>query len=91
MSKDTGRKTGHDPAPPKENREMYGEIAALVAALAQAFAIKDSDAAAAVESGAMTLGFAEDANGNRYMAAAYQGKEARVYQDAIKHPSQQPT
>jgi hypothetical protein len=79
----------HPPAtaPGKDTdpREMYSEIAALIAALAKSFAIKDSAAAAAVESGAMALEFARDANGNRYVAATYDGKLARVYQGAIKH------
>jgi len=84
-----------DPSPPKPStttqdkdsdaREMYAEIAALIAALAKSFAMKDSAAAAAVESGAMALEFARDANGNRYVAATYDGKTARVYQGAIKH------
>ncbi len=69
---------------PPEPREMYSEIAALIAALAKTFAMKDADAAAAVESGAMVLDFAQDANGNRYVAAIYEGKTARVYQGAIK-------
>jgi hypothetical protein len=73
----------HDP-PASDRREMYNEISALVAALAKTFAMKDADAAQALESGAMTLDFAEDGNGNRYVAATYQGKTARVYQGAIK-------
>ena len=68
-----------------ENREMYAEIAALVAALAKSFAIKDEEAAQAVGSGAMALQFGQDANGNRFVTAAYQGKSNRVYQGAIKH------
>jgi hypothetical protein len=77
----------HDPPASKsapENREMFNEISALVAALAKTFAIKDADAAQALESGAMTLDFAQDANGNRFVAATYGGKTARVYQGAIK-------
>ena len=68
-----------------ENREMYGEIAALIGALAKSFGIKDSEVAAAVESGAMALQFGRDDAGNRYVAASYQGRTARVYQGAIKH------
>lgn len=67
-----------------DRREMYAEIAALVGALAKSFGMKEADAAAALESGAMSLDFAQDANGNRYVAAAYGGKSARVYQGAIK-------
>ncbi|MBY0508634.1 MAG: hypothetical protein K2P94_00645 [Rhodospirillaceae bacterium] len=70
------------PAP--EPREMYAEIAALVGSLAKTFAMKDADVAAALESAAMTLDFATDANGNRYVAATYGGKTARVYHGAIK-------
>ncbi len=71
-------------------REMYAEIAALIGSLAKTFAIKDSEAAAAVESGAMALDFAADANGNRFVAARYQGKVARIYQGAIKHADSAP-
>lgn len=70
------------PAP--EHREMYAEIAALVGSLAKTFAMKDADVAAALESGAITLDFATDANGNRFVAATYGGKTARLYQGAIK-------
>jgi hypothetical protein len=79
----------HD-APPSgktpDPREMYNEISALVAALAKTFAMKDAEAAQALESGAMALDFAQDANGNRFVAATYEGKTARVYQGAIKRP-----
>lgn len=67
-----------------EGREMYSEIAALIGAIAKAFVMKDAEAAAALESGAMTLDFAKDANGNRYVAAIFAGQTARVYQGAIK-------
>jgi hypothetical protein len=68
----------------KERREMYAEIAALVGALAKTFAIKEAAAAEAVESGTMTLDFVSDANGNRFVAATFEGQTARVYQGAIK-------
>ena len=78
-------------APPKnEPREMYSEISALVGTLAKTFGLKDSDAAAAVESGDMTLAFSRDANGNRFVAASYGGKTARLYQGAVKHADQEP-
>jgi len=63
---------------------MYGEIAALVGALAKTFVLEESAAAAAVESGAMTLAFDRDTNGNRFVAATFEGRTARVYQGAIK-------
>jgi len=64
---------------------MYSEIAALIAALAKTFALKDSETAAAIESGEMILDFASDANANRYVAATYAGQTSRIYQGAIKH------
>ena len=78
------------PPPPSQGgaedpREMYGEIAALIGALAKTFVIEESAAAAAVESGAMALEFGRDANGNRFVAATFAGRTARVYQGAIKH------
>lgn len=69
---------------PTDPREMYAEIAALVAALAKSFAVKDEEAAQAVESEAMALQFGRDANGNRFVTAQYQGQTNRVYQGAIK-------
>ena len=57
---------------------------ALVAALAKSFAVKDEEAAQAVESEAMALQFGRDANGNRFVTAQYQGQTNRVYQGAIK-------
>ena len=72
------------PQKPKDPREMYAEIAALVGTLAKTFSLKDAEATEALESGHMTLDFAKDANGNRYVVAALGGKTARVYQDAIK-------
>ena len=73
------------PAAGAENREMYSEVAALVGTLAKAFTLTESAAAAAIESGAMTLDFAKDANGNHFVAANFAGKSARVYKDAIKY------
>jgi len=80
-----------DQHPPKtEPREMYNEISALVGTLAKTFGLKDSDAAAALESGAMTLNFSADANGNRFVAATFGAKTARLYQGAVKHPEGTP-
>ena len=76
--------------PPKDPREMYSEISALVGTLAKTFGLKDSDVAAALESGAMTLAFSQDANANRFVAATYGGKTARLYQGAVKHPDAKP-
>lgn len=74
--------------PAQGEREMYAEIGALLGALAKTFAVKD--AAAAVESGAMVLDFAQDANGNRFVAATFEGKTARIYQGAIKYDGPAP-
>jgi len=68
-----------------ENREMYAEIAALVGAVAKAFAIPEAEATAALENGTVTLDFGRDANGNRYVAATRSGQTVRLYQGAIKH------
>jgi hypothetical protein len=71
-----------------ENREMYKEIATLVASLGKAFACPESEVIAALERGAITLEFGRDENGNRFVLAAYDGKTARVYQGAIKQESE---
>ena len=68
-----------------ESREMFGEIATLMASLAKALSLSEADTIAAVEAGAVTLDFGRDANGNRFVAAGYQGRAVRLYQGAIKH------
>ncbi len=75
----------HD-APPKrdDNREMYNEIAALVASLGKAFGRPENEVVAALEKNAITLDFGRDANGNRFVLATFEGKTARLYQGAIK-------
>ena len=68
-----------------EAREAYSEIAALIASLAKTFGLSDADVAQAIESGQMRLDFSQDDTANRFVAATYQGKSARVYKGAIKH------
>lgn len=75
----------HDPPPkPPENREMYSEIAALVASLGKAFGCAESEIISALEKNAVALDFGRDENGNRFVLATFAGKTARLYQGAIK-------
>lgn len=79
----------HDPPqtpekPRDENREMYKEIAALVASLGKAFARPESEIIAALEKNAIGLEFGRDENGNRFVLAQLEGQTARIYQGAIK-------
>ncbi len=67
-----------------ENREMYQEIAALVAALGKAFSLAESEVISALEKNAIGLEFGHDENGNRFVLATLSGKTTRVYQGAIK-------
>jgi len=67
-----------------ESREMFTEIASLMAAMAKALNLSEADAIAALERGEVTLGLDRDSNGNPFVAATYQGVTARVYQGAIK-------
>ena len=71
------------PAPP-DSREMYTEIAGLIGAIAKAFVMPESEAVAAMERHAIALEFGQDANGNRFVLAAYGGRSVRVYPGAIK-------
>jgi hypothetical protein len=74
-----------DPKSPRgESREMYPEIAGLVASLAKAFAVSEAEIVTALEQGTLALGFHQDENGNRFVAASFDGRQARVYQGAIK-------
>ena len=68
-----------------DTREMYGEIATLMGALAKALTLSESDTIAAVERGEVTINFGKADNGNRFIAAGYQGKVVLLYQGAIKH------
>lgn len=72
------------PNDPPENREMYTEIAALVASLGKAFARPESEIIAALEKDKIALEFGRDANANRFVLATLEGSTVRVYQGAIK-------
>lgn len=72
------------PAGPPENREMYKEIAALIAAIGKAFARPEGDVIALLDQQAVSLEFSRDANGNRFVLATLEGRTARIYQGAIK-------
>ena len=67
-----------------ENREMYKEIAALVAAISKAFECAESEVISALERNAIALTFGDDENGNRFVLATFDGRAARIYQGAIK-------
>ena len=67
-----------------ETREMYGEIATLIASVGKALGLSDAETIAAIERGALALDGGEDENGNRFVAATYEGQTARVYAGAIK-------
>jgi hypothetical protein len=70
-----------------ENREMYKEIATLVASLGKAFGRPEAAIIAALEKNQISLEFGRDANGNRFVLATFEGQTARVYQGAIKQES----
>ncbi len=74
-----------NPTPPQP--EMHSEISALIGAIAKAFAITESQAIEALERDAVAMEFQQDSNGNRYVAATYDGQTARIYQGAIKRPN----
>ena len=72
------------PADALENREMYKEIAALVAAIGKAFSRPETEVIEALDKNALSLEFGRDANGNRFVLATLAGRTARIYQGAIK-------
>lgn len=65
-------------------REMFDEITALMGGIAKAFELDESAAITEVEDGRIQMEFDEDANGNRFVLATYEGKSARLYAGAIK-------
>jgi hypothetical protein len=73
-----------------ETREMYGEIAALVASVAKALELSDADTIAAMERGEIGLDFGADENGNRFVAATHAGRTTKIYAGAIKHAGDAP-
>ena len=68
--------------------EMQTEISALIGSIAKAFDISESIAIEAVEKGAIVMDFGQDSSGNRFVAATYANKTARIYQGAIKYPTE---
>jgi hypothetical protein len=66
-------------------REMYGEMNALLGAIATAFGLQPDRAARAVEAGEITIEMREDARGERFLAAQFEGRTAQIYQGAIRH------
>jgi hypothetical protein len=68
-----------------DEREMYAEMNALLAAIAKAFGIEAEQAARAVEAGEVVIDMQEDPLGERYLAARYQGRSAKIYQGAIRY------
>jgi len=68
-----------------ENREMYKEIAALVAAISKSFECSESAVISALERNEIALTFGDDENGNRFVLATFAGRAARIYQGAIKN------
>ncbi len=76
---------------PPPNRELYAEIAALVASLAKAFQMKEADVISGLDRNAFTLDFGRDVNGNRFVVAAHEGRRARIYQGAIKKEDPPPS
>lgn len=73
-----------------DTREMYKEIATLIASLAKAFELSDSDVVAALDNNAIVLDFGEDENENRFVRATHGGKTVRIYQGAIKQEPGRP-
>ena len=69
-----------------DSREMYTEVASLIASLGQAFGLDDGAVIGTLERGEVALEFGQDANDNKFVAATYQGRSARIYQGAIQHP-----
>ena len=67
------------PANGDPRREMHTEISALIGSLAKAFAMSESETVRAVERGSIAMDFGQDANGNRFVAAVFDGQTARIY------------
>ena len=71
-----------------DEREMYAEMNALLGSLAKAFDLEPEQVARAVEAGEIAIEMQEDARGERFLAAEYQGRSVQIYQGAIRHAPQ---
>ena len=67
-----------------ESRELFTEVSSLVAALAKALDLTETETSEAVERGEVSLSLERDGNRNPFVNARYRGVTARVYQGAIK-------
>ena len=73
-----------------DQREMFAELNALLAAIAKAFELQADDAVRAIEASQIALAMEEDDSGHKYVAATYQGRQVRIYEGAIKHAAEEP-
>lgn len=71
-----------------QNREMYEEINALVAAIAKGLELSEEETVRALEGGKIAVATGGDENG-RFVTASYGEKKLRVYQGAIRHEAEE--
>ena len=66
-------------------KEMHGEIAALVGAIAKALDLSEADTARHLEAGDIAMVLGDDERGERFVQVTCQGRTAKIYQGAIRH------
>jgi hypothetical protein len=73
-----------------ENREMFEEVNALLAAVAKALDLNAEDCVRAIEAQEIAMALEVDDKGQNFVEAQYQGKTVRVYQGAIQYAPEEP-
>jgi hypothetical protein len=68
-----------------DDREMFAEVNALLAAIAKALDLDAEAAVKAIEANEISMGMDVDEEGHNFVAVSYRGKVSRIYQGAIKH------
>jgi len=73
-----------------ENREMFEEVNALLAAVAKALNLSADDCVRAIEGQEIAMALEFDEKGQHFVEAQYQGQTVRVYQGAIQYAPEEP-
>ena len=70
-----------------DSRQSYDEISALVASVAKALDMDDSDVIFAIEQGQLGMEMCTDAEKQNYILVRYDGRIAHVYPGAVFRPT----
>lgn len=72
-------------------RQSHDEISALVASVAKALDMDDTEVIFAIEQGQLGMDMCTDAEGRNYLLVSHEDRVAHVYQGAIFRPVDLPS